>query len=62
MGYIGVTNVYIVSLCQLLGILLLTPASVMFVKYCAWFLFGLKKESWSFDYKKLFGIKKKESV
>ncbi len=62
MGYIGVTNVYIVSLCQLIGILLITPVIVMFVKYFLWFLFGLKKESWSLDYKKLFGIKKKESV
>ena len=59
MGYIGVTNVYIVSLCQLIGILLLTPVIVMFVKYFAWFLFGLKKESWSFDYGKLFRVKKK---
>lgn len=62
MGYIGVTNVYIVSLCQLIGILLLTPVIVMFVKYFAWFLFGLKKESWSLDYGKLFRVKKKESI
>ena len=62
MGYIGVTNVYIVSLCQLIGILLLTPIIVMLVKYFAWFLFGLKKESWSFDYGKLFRVKKKESI
>ena len=62
MGYIGVTNVYIVSLCQLIGILLLTPVIVMFVKYFAWFLFGLNKESWSFDYGKLFRVKKKESI
>lgn len=62
MGYIGVTNVYIVSLCQLIAILLLTPVIVMFVKYFLWFLFGLKKESWSLDYKKLFGVKKKTTL
>lgn len=59
---LGVTNVYIVSLCQLVGILLLTPVIVMLVKYFAWFLFGLKKESWSLDYGKLFRAKKKESI
>lgn len=56
------TNVYIVSLCQLIGILLLTPVIVMLVKYFAWFLFGLKKESWSLDYGKLFRVKKEESI
>ena len=62
MGYIGVTNVYIVSLCQLAAIIPLTPVIVMLVKYFAWFLFGLKKESWSLDYKKLFGCRKKTTV
>lgn len=59
---LGVTNVYIVTLCQLIGILLITPVIVMLVKYFTWFLFGLKKESWSFDYGKLFRVKKKESI
>ncbi len=40
----------------------LTPVIVMLVKYFAWFLFGLKKESWSLDYKKLFGCRKKTTV
>ena len=50
------------TLCQLAAIILLTPVIVMLVKYFAWFLFGLKKESWSFDYGKLFRVKKKESI
>ena len=62
MGYIGVTNVYAVTLCQLAAIILLTPVIVMLVKYFAWFLFGFKKESWSFDYKKLFGCRKKTTA
>ena len=62
LSYIGVTNVYAVTLCQLAAIILLTPVIVMLVKYFAWFLFGLKKESWSFDYGKLFRVKKKESI
>ena len=62
MGYIGVTNVDVVTLCQLAAIILLTPVIVMLVKYFAWFLFGLKKESWSLDYKKLFGCRKKTTV
>lgn len=62
MGYIGVTNVYAVTLCQLAAIILLTPVIVMLVKYFAWFLFGLKKESWSLDYGKLFRAKKEESI
>ena len=40
----------------------LTPVIVMLVKYFAWFLFGLKKESRSLDYKKLFGCRKKTTV
>ena len=59
---LGVTNVYAVTLCQLAAIILLTPVIVMLVKYFAWFLFGLKKESWSFDYKKLFGCRKKTTA
>ena len=59
---LGVTNVYAVTLCQLAAIILLTPVIVMLVKYFAWFLFGLKKESWSLDYGKLFRVKKKESI
>ena len=62
LSYIGVTNVYAVTLCQLAAIILLTPVIVMLVKYFAWFLFGLKKESWSLDYGKLFRVKKKESI
>ena len=62
LSYIGVTNVYAVTLCQLAAIILLTPVIVMLVKYFAWFLFGLKKESWSFDYKKLFGCRKKTTA
>lgn len=59
---IGITNLYVVTLCQLAAIILLTPVIVMLVKYFCWFLFGLKKESWSLDYGKLFALRKKETV
>lgn len=49
---VGITNVYVVSLCQLVGIVLLTPVIVMFIKYFFWFLFGLKKPDWAFRWGK----------
>ena len=53
LSHFHITNVFVSACAKLLGIIAFTPFIVMFIKYFFWFLFGKKKEAWSFDYSRL---------
>lgn len=48
-----ITNEYLLVIVQIICILLVMPIVVMIIKRYFWFLFGKKKEIWSFNYKNI---------